>query len=220
MLNAGNARAAAAAARTMARVFWFSIEAFGSAGRMGGGWLDRISRRARGRASRADCAAEPDSAQGRAQRRECTRRSLCARLAGRMLRLWRSAASKIFKAVEHRLEFVAIDNGVEYLQRLQGHERRCCGQGHCGFSRRHSSDPGRQGQELQLCAICPICCADALRPFTPSAPRRQRSRSQIRGMVPIVSCETLDQAVAAARAGRASGRCGAAVAGVLQLRPV
>ena len=36
----------------------------------------------------------------------------------------RSAAHREFKAVEHRLEFVATINGVDYLQRLQSHQCR------------------------------------------------------------------------------------------------
>ncbi len=44
------------------------------------------------------------------------------------------------------------------------------------------------------------CCASACAPFTPSASAAAKIESQLRGVVSIHSCETLDKAVGAAAA--------------------
>ncbi len=55
-----------------------------------------------------------------------------------------------FKAVEHRLEYVATIRGVAVLQRFQGHQRRCHHQGARIVSRQHPPHPRRQGQRQRL----------------------------------------------------------------------
>ena len=76
-----------------------------------------------------------------------------ARLAGAPASAIAQAIDK-FKAVEHRLEFVSTINGVEYLQRLEGHQRGRNGEGDCSVSGRGAPDSRRQGQGCALCAAC------------------------------------------------------------------
>ncbi len=131
--------------------------------------------------------------------RRCARHGWPAR---RLSAIARAIAK--FKAVEHRLEFVATINGVEYLQRLEGHQRGRDGEGDCGVSGRGSPDSRRQGQGCGLCAACTAAAGAGARGLHH---RRGGGKieSQLRGSGADQSCETLATAVSAAAAAARPG---------------
>ena len=72
-----------------------------------------------------------------------------ARLAGVEAAAIRRAVME-FHAVEHRLEFVATINGVDYYNDSKATNVDASMKAIAAFPGRNSPDPGRQGQELRL----------------------------------------------------------------------
>ena len=94
VLNADNLRAAQAAARSAAKVYWFSLEHAVEQG----AWLEEgfvVFRAARGCGNGKDHAAEGDSAEGRAQRGECAGGGVCGAAGGGWRRMQLSGQLKI-----------------------------------------------------------------------------------------------------------------------------
>ena len=83
------------------------------------------------------------------------------------------------------------------LQRLEGHECGCDGEGDGGVSRRDSPDPGRQGQGLGLHGSGRSAAGAGERGLHDWFGGGE-DRAQLRGVVSLHSCETLEEAVAAA----------------------
>ncbi len=112
VLNADNARTAEAATRSRARVYWFSIEHEVEQG----AWLEHgfvVYRSAPGASVEKVMPLGKITLKG-AHNVENALAAVCAcRLAGAPAKAIRRAIED-FKAVEHRLEFVATVNGVEY----------------------------------------------------------------------------------------------------------
>ena len=128
---------------------------------------------------------------------------VAARLAGVSADVIRRAIEK-FQAVEHRLEYVATIQRRRVLQRLQGHQRGRHRQGYRRLQRRHSSHPGRQGQELRLHPLADLLRERVSAVYTIGA-AAAKIESHLRGVVSIHSCETLDKAVNAAAAAARPG---------------
>ena len=122
-----------------------------------------------------------------------------ARLAGASADVIRRAVEN-FKAVEHRLEFVATINGVEFYNDSKATNVDATAKAIAAFSGRHSPHPRRQGQELRLHPAFRSAAGPRATPSTPSVRRRQKIESHLRGVVSIHSCETLERAVTTAAA--------------------
>ena len=148
VLNADNAPAAATAARSKGKVYLFSIEHPVTQGAwVEGGWL--VYRSGKDAATEKVLPVRGIPLKGEHNVENVLAAVCAARLAGARVEAIRSAIED-FRAVEHRLEYVATLNGVEYLQRLQGHQRGCYSKGDSRFSSRYSPDFRRQRQELRL----------------------------------------------------------------------
>jgi hypothetical protein len=202
VLNADNTPCEAAAARSAAKVYWFSIEHPVPQG----AWLEQgyvVYRSAENAPTE-----QVMLLSGIPSRARTTLRMCWPRLRGRGprdssaggVRLMRFAApSKSFQAVEHRLEYVATHQRRRVLQRLQGHQRGRHRQGHRRLQWRHSSHPRRQGQELRLHPALRLAARARQRCLHHRLGGGQdRVASARRGL--HHSCETLDKAVAAAAA--------------------
>ena len=196
VLNADNARAAASAARTAARVYWFSLEE----PVMQGAWVQdgQIFFR-----SAPDAVAEPIIELKRiplkgAHNVENVLAAVCAaRLAG-------AAAATIaraiegFRAVEHRLEFVAVDNGVEYYNDSKATNVDAAAKAIAAFPGCIHLILGGKDKNSNYADLSDLLRRRVKAVYTIGS-AAQKIESQIRGMVPIVSCETLEKAIAAAR---------------------
>ena len=195
VLNADNTPCEEAASRAAARVYWFSIEHPVSQG----AWFEQGSLVYR---SAVDASTEyvmPSRGiplKG-AHNVENVLAAVCAaRLAGVPVEAIRRAIEN-FRAVEHRLEYVATRNGVEYYNDSKATNVDATEKAIAAF-------PG--------CIHLILGGKDKGAPYTPlAALLRERVRaiytigaaaakieSELRGVVPIHSCETLANAVNAA----------------------
>ena len=125
-------------------------------------------------------------------------------------------ASRSFQAVEHRLEYVATVNGVDFYNDSKATNVDATAKAIAAF---HSGihlimggkDKGSPLHDTRRSAA--RTRAGGLHHRVGSG----KIESQLRGVVPILSCETLEKAVTAGGRCRASRRRGAAGAGVLEL---
>jgi UDP-N-acetylmuramoylalanine--D-glutamate ligase len=202
VLNADNPRAAEAAARSHAPVFWFSVKHPVAQG----AWVEDGSVVYR---SAPDAAAEtilPVAEillKGEHNVENVLAATCAARLAG-VSSVVIAHAIENFKAVEHRLEYVDTINGVEYYNDSKATNVDAAEKAVLAF-------PG--------CIHLILGGKDKGAPYSPLAPLiRERVRavytigsaaakieSELRGVVPIHSCETLPRAVQAAAAAAKPG---------------
>jgi UDP-N-acetylmuramoylalanine--D-glutamate ligase len=174
VLNADNARAAQAAARSVAKVYFFSMEHSVLQGAwVEDGWV--VYRPGKDEPIEKIMPLSGITLKG-AHNVENVLAAVCAaRLAGATAEQIRSTV-EAFQAVEHRLEYVATINGVEFYNDLilGGKDK--------------NSDYTQLAQLLRarVRAVYTIGSAAA------------KIESQLRGVVSILSCETLGNAVSAA----------------------
>src|SRR6201997_919623 len=112
VLNADNARAAASASRSKAPVYWFSLEREVPQG----AWVDEgfvVFRQSKDAATEKIISLHSISLRGEHNVENVLAAVCASRLAGAPTDAVRRAIEK-FKAVEHRLEYVATLNGVEF----------------------------------------------------------------------------------------------------------
>ncbi len=150
VLNAYNARAAEAGARSKAPVYWFSVKHPVEQG----AWVENehvVYRSAPGAAIETILPLAKISLKGEHNVENVLAAVCAARLAGAPGDAIARAIEN-FHAVEHRLEYVATIKGDRILQRLEGHQRGRDGEGRGRVSRRDSSDSRRQGQGRALYA--------------------------------------------------------------------
>jgi UDP-N-acetylmuramoylalanine--D-glutamate ligase len=200
VLNADNARAAAAANRTAARVYWFSLEGPVEQG----AWIDGgvkdgqiVFRGA------ADKQVEPILPLARiplkgAHNVENVLAAVCAaRLAGASPESIAKAVES-FRAVEHRLEYVATDNGVEYYNDSKATNVDAAAKAIAAFPGCIHLILGGKDKNSNYSDLSDLLRKRVKTVYTIGS-AATKIESQIRGMVPIVSCETLERAVMAAR---------------------
>jgi UDP-N-acetylmuramoylalanine--D-glutamate ligase len=194
VLNADNVRAAASARRSKARVYWFSLEHVVDQG----AWVDGGAIQFR---SSPDSATETVMPLGSIPLKgehnvENVLAAVCAaRLAGASIESIRKAVEE-FKAVEHRLEYVSTINGVEVYNDSKATNVDATAKAIAAFpgnihlilgGKDKNSDYGTLSDLLRsrVKAIYTIGSAAA------------KIESQLRGVVAIHSCETMDKAIAA-----------------------
>jgi UDP-N-acetylmuramoylalanine--D-glutamate ligase len=195
VLNADNARAAEAAVRSAAPVYWFSLENPVEQG----AWIQDgylVYRSARHAAVETVMPLGGIPLKG-AHNVENVLAAVCAaRQAGAPVDAIRQAIEN-FRAVEHRLEYVATINGVEFYNDSKATNVDATAKAVAAFStdihlilggKDKGSDYTQLAQLLQsrVRAVYTIGSAAA------------KIESQLRGVVTIQSCETLDKAVSAA----------------------
>jgi UDP-N-acetylmuramoylalanine--D-glutamate ligase len=195
VLNADNEPAAEAASRSISRVYWFSAEHPVEQG----AWLEDgyvVFRGARDAPIEKVMPLAGITLKGAHNVENVLAAVVASRLAGAPFQAIRSAIQK-FHAVEHRLEYVATCNGVEFyndskatnvdatakaIAAFPGGIHLILGGKDKGSDYRVLSDLLRQ----RVRAVYTIGSAAA------------KIESHLRGIVPLHPCETLDKAVAAA----------------------
>jgi UDP-N-acetylmuramoylalanine--D-glutamate ligase len=197
VLNADNPRTAAAAVRSGAGVHWFSMEhpvdqgAWGMDGQI---WF------------RPSPAENPESIlplseiplKG-AHNIENVLAAVCAaRLAGAPAQAVRQAIAA-FKAVEHRLEFVATLNGVEYYNDSKATNVDATAKAVEAFPGCIHLILGGKDKNSDYTELSDLLRHRVKAVYTIGS-AAQKIESHLRGVVPIHPCETLDKAVAAAAA--------------------
>lgn len=195
VLNAENVRAAAAAARSRAPVYWFSLERVVPQGAWAeAGYINfRHSK---------DAPAEKilplHSIPLKGEHNvENVLAAVCAcRLAGASIEAVRSAIEK-FKAVEHRLEYVATLNGVDFYNDSKATNVDATAKAVASFSNGIHLILGGKDKNSDYTQLAQLL-RDRVRAVYTIGSAAAKIESQLRGVVSIQSCETLDRAVSAA----------------------
>jgi UDP-N-acetylmuramoylalanine--D-glutamate ligase len=195
VLNADNSRAAEAAGRTKAKVYWFSLEA----PVVQGAWVQdgQIVFRAS-----KDAGIEPIlplkgiPLKG-AHNIENVLAAVCAaKLTGAASEAIAKAVAA-FHAVEHRLEYVATVNGVEYYNDSKATNVDAAAKAIEAFPGCIHLILGGKDKNSNYADLSDLLRKRVKAVYTIGS-AAEKIESQIRGMTPLVSCETLDKAVAAA----------------------
>jgi UDP-N-acetylmuramoylalanine--D-glutamate ligase len=195
VLNADNARTAEAASRSAASVYWFSIEHPVEQG----AWVEDgyvVYRAARGAATQKLMPLTAIPLKGEHNVENVLAAGCAARQAGVPADAIRQAIES-FQAVEHRLEYVATVNGVEFYNDSKATNVDATAKAVAAFSsgihlilggKDKGSDYAQLTQLLKerVSAVYTIGSAAA------------KIESELRGVISIYSCETLDRAVSAA----------------------
>jgi UDP-N-acetylmuramoylalanine--D-glutamate ligase len=195
VLNADNERAAQAASRTKAKVYWFSIEHPVSRG----AWLEQgnlVYRPAEDAAVETVMRLSGIPLKG-AHNVENVLAAICAaRLAGASAEAIRKAVES-FQAVEHRLEFVARINGVEFYNDSKATNVDATAKAVAAFDSGIHLILGGKDKASDYTQLEDLLRARVRAVYTIGS-AAAKIESQLRGVVSIQSCETLDHAVRAA----------------------
>ncbi len=195
VLNADNPPAEAAASRAKGQVYWFSVEHPVPQG----AWLEAgavVYRHAADAETETVMPLSGITLKGTHNVENVLAAVVAARLAGASVEAIRSAVES-FHAVEHRLEFVAAVNGVDFYNDSKATNVDATSKAIAAFSKGihlilggkdKNSDYTELTQLLRerVCAVYTIGAAAA------------KIESHLRGVLPIYSCVTLDKAVSAA----------------------
>jgi UDP-N-acetylmuramoylalanine--D-glutamate ligase len=195
VLNADNTRAAAAASRAHAPVYWFSLDRSVPQG----AWVE-----AGQVVFRANKDAHPEpilplhSIPLKGEHNvENVLAAVCAtRLAGAPPAAIRRAIEK-FKAVEHRLEYVATLNGVEYFNDSKATNVDATAKAIAAFSAGIHLILGGKDKNSDYAQLSPLL-RERVRAIYTIGSAAAKIESQLRGVVSLHSCETLEKAVTAA----------------------
>jgi UDP-N-acetylmuramoylalanine--D-glutamate ligase len=195
VLNADNSRAAEAAARSKAKVYWFSVEHSVPQG----AWLEDghlVYRSAPDMPAEDVMLLQGIPLKG-THNVENVLAALCAaRLAGAPAEAIR-AAIESFRAVEHRLEFVARVNGVEFYNDSKATNVDATAKAVAAFESGIHLILGGKDKGSDYFVLAPLLRARARAIYTIGS-AAAKIESQLRGVVSIHSCQTLDVAVSAA----------------------
>jgi UDP-N-acetylmuramoylalanine--D-glutamate ligase len=197
VLNADNARAAAAASRSSAAVYWFSLENPVSRG----AWVED------GQVMyRASKDAHPETIMPLTgiplkgeHNVENVLAAVCAsRLAGASPEIIRHAVEK-FRAVEHRLEYVATVNGVEFYNDSKATNVDATAKAIAAFPGGIHLILGGKDKNSDYTQLADLLRSRVRAVYTIGA-AAAKIESHLRGVVAIHSCETLERAVTTAAA--------------------
>ena len=197
VLNADNERTALAAHRAKSKVYWFSIEQPVSQG----AWVKDgqvLFRSAKDAAPEVIMPLAGIPLKG-AHNVENVLAAICAtRLAGAAPDAVRRAV-EAFKAVEHRLEYVATLNGVEYYNDSKATNVDATAKALAAFDGGVHLILGGKDKGSDYTELAPLLRARVRAVYTIGS-AAAKIESHLRGVVPIHSCETLGRAVSAAAA--------------------
>ena len=195
VLNADNARAAETAGRSKAKVYWFSIEHSVEQG----AWLESgylVYRSAKGAATEQVMPLSGIPLKGTHNVENALAALVAARLAGVDGEAIRRAIEK-FHAVEHRLEYVATVNGVEYYNDSKATNVDATAKAVAAFSTGVRLILGGKDKGSDYTLLSPLLRERVSAVYTIGS-AAAKIESHLRGVVSIHSCETLDKAVKAA----------------------
>ncbi|MGA2168848.1 MAG: UDP-N-acetylmuramoyl-L-alanine--D-glutamate ligase [Terracidiphilus sp.] len=195
VLNADNARAAEAAARSAAKVYWFSMEHPVAQG----AWLEQgylVYRPAEDAVTEKVMRLKGIPLKG-AHNVENVLAAVCAaRLAGVPAEVIGQAIEG-FQAVEHRLEYVATINGVEYYNDSKATNVDATAKAVASFFSGIHLILGGKDKGSDYTQLAQLLRARVRAVYTIGS-AAAKIESQLRGIVSILSCETLENAVSAA----------------------
>jgi UDP-N-acetylmuramoylalanine--D-glutamate ligase len=195
VLNADNARAAQAAVRSVGRVYFFSVEH----SVMQGAWVEDgllVYRAGKDEPKEKIMPLKHVPLKG-AHNVENVLAAVCAsRLAGVSAEQIRSGV-EAFKAVEHRLEFVAKVDGVDFYNDSKATNVDATAKALASFSSGIHLILGGKDKDSDYTQLAELLRTRVRAIYTIGS-AAAKIESQLRGVVPILSSETLDNAVNAA----------------------
>ena len=195
VLNADNERTAEAASRSAARVYWFSVENPVAQG----AWLEQgnvVYRSAPDAAAEIIIPLRGIPLKGAHNVENVLAAVAAARLAEAPAEAIRQAVES-FQAVEHRLEYVATHNGVDFYNDSKATNVDATAKAVAAFDSGIHLILGGKDKGSDYTLLAPLLRARVRAVYTIGA-AADKIESQLRGVVSIESCETLDNAVIAA----------------------
>ncbi len=196
VLNADNARTAEAAARTHATVYWFSAKHDVSRG----AWVengDVVYRAGPDAAIETILPVSKIPLKGEHNVENVLAAVCAARLAGVSRRRDRKGTVENFRAVEHRLEFVATVNGVDFYNDSKATNVDATAKAVAAFPGGIHLILGGKDKGSDYAILAPLLRERVHAVYTIGA-AAAKIESQLRGAVTIRSCGTLATAVSAA----------------------
>jgi UDP-N-acetylmuramoylalanine--D-glutamate ligase len=194
VLNADNLRAAAAAERSKARVYWFSIEhAVDQGAWVEGGTI--LFRTAKDAHPEIVMPLTSIPLKGEHNVENVLATITAARLAGASIESIRAGVEN-FKAVEHRLEYVATLNGVEIYNDSKATNVDATAKAIAAFPANIHLILGGKDKNSDYTQLSDLLRARVRAVYTIGS-AAVKIESQLRGVVSIHSCETLEKAVSA-----------------------
>jgi len=195
VLNADNAPTAEAATRTLARTFWFSLERAVDQG----AWLQEGSLVFRGSKNGDIEQIVPLKSiplKGSHNVENVLAAVVASRLAGVPGEVIRRGVES-FQAVEHRLEFVATLNGVDFYNDSKATNVDATAKAIAAFSSGVHLIMGGKDKGSPYTILGDLL-RERVRAVYTIGSAAGKIESQLRGMVPILACETLEKAVSEA----------------------
>jgi UDP-N-acetylmuramoylalanine--D-glutamate ligase len=192
VLNADNPRSAEAATRSAARVYWFSIEHPVAQG----AWLEDgfvVYRAAQDAATEKVMPLRGIPLKGAHNIENVLAAVAAARLAGVPVEAIRGAIEK-FQAVEHRLEYVATHNGVQFYNDSKATNVDATAKAVAAFSGGIHLILGGKDKNSDYTQLTELLRERVNAVYTIGS-AAAKIESHLRGVVAIHSCETLDKAV-------------------------
>jgi UDP-N-acetylmuramoylalanine--D-glutamate ligase len=202
VLNADNARAAEAAARSRAPVYWFSIEHPVKQG----AWVEEgnvVYRAAPEAAIETILPPSKIPLKGEHNVENVLAAVCAARLAGAPASAIAGAIGK-FQAVEHRLEYVATINGVEFYNDSKATNVDAAAKAVAAFRGGVHLILGGKDKGSDYTTLSQLL-RERVRAVYTIGSAAAKIESHLRGVVPMQSCETLAKAVSAAAAAARPG---------------
>ena len=202
VLTADNAPCVAAASRAAARVYWFSAEHPVSQG----AWLEQgfvVYRSAGDAAIEKIMPLSGIPLKGAHNNENVLAAVVAARLAEVPAEAIRGAVEK-FHAVEHRLEYVATRNGVKFYNDSKATNVDATAKAVTAFPSGIHLILGGKDKGSPYTVLAPLLRERVRAVYTIGA-AAAKIESQLRGVVPILSCKTLAEAVASAASAARSG---------------
>ena len=197
VLNADNARAAAASARSKARVYWFSLEHPVPQG----AWVDAgqvVFRMEKDAPFETIMPLSAIPLKGEHNVENVLGAVCASRLAGASPEVMRAAVEN-FKAVEHRLEFVATINGIHFYNDSKATNVDATAKAIAAFPGGIHLILGGKDKNSDYTLLSDLLRARVKAVYTIGS-AAEKIESQLRGVISIHSCETLDRAVTTAAA--------------------
>ncbi|MGA7339770.1 MAG: UDP-N-acetylmuramoyl-L-alanine--D-glutamate ligase [Terracidiphilus sp.] len=202
VLNADNARAAEAASRAVAPVHWFSIERRVKQG----AWIQEgyvVYRSALDAETERVMPLSKIPLKGEHNVENVLAAVCASRLAGVPVEAIRRAIEK-FQAVEHRLEYVATIHGVEFYNDSKATNVDATAKALASFSSGIHLILGGKDKGSDYTQLAQLL-RERVRAVYTIGSAAAKIESQLRGVVSIRSCETLDGAVNAAASAAHAG---------------
>jgi UDP-N-acetylmuramoylalanine--D-glutamate ligase len=202
VLNADNTRTAEAASRVKAKVYWFSVEHAVERG----AWLQSgfvVYRAAKDTDIEQIMPLSGIPLKGTHNIENVLAAVVAARLAGAPAEAIRLAIEK-FRAVEHRLEYVATITGVEFYNDSKATNVDATAKAVAAFSSGIHLILGGKDKGSDYTLLSQLLRERVSAVYTIGS-AAAKIESHLRGVVSIHSCETLDKAVSAAAAAARPG---------------